>query len=203
MVSIWKPATRPGYKIRVTLPNGREITTSLGTQSPAQAQRMRRFFATLEDDRKWDALALVIDRTFTPGQLYDLRDRIDAVVAELADDLDLEPLVAQWGGRGMSRRGRGASHAEYVRQVRSLIPEGTPYPRSLFTRAKISEWLAGLEVSDPTRNRYKAALNQFAKWLIEREHLELNPVGAVLGYSEHVPDLVYLSVPDAKALVGA
>jgi len=206
VVSIWKPATRPGYKIRVTLPDGRAITTMLGTHSVQQARRMRRFFTALEDDRKWAALALVVEGQLTPGALYDARERIDALVSEFAQvdaDVDLEPLVAEWGGRGMSRRGRGVSHAEYVRQVRTLMPAGEPFARSRFTRKKVAEWLDGLSVEDPTRNRYKAALNQFARFLIERDVLELNPVSAVLGYSEPQPDLVYLSVPDAKALVDA
>jgi len=203
MVSIWKPASRPGYKIRVALPDGRTITTGLGTHSSDQAQRMRHWFTMLEDDRRWDALALIVDKKYTPGALYDRRLQLDALLTKPKDDPDLEPYVGEWNGRGMSRRGRGASHAEYVRQVRSLIPEGAPFPRSAFTRAGISSWLAKLEVADPTRNRYRAALNQFARWLIERDVLEINPVAAVLSYSENEPDLVYLSVPDAKALVNA
>lgn len=204
MVSIWKPATRPGYKIRVTLPDGRERITGLGTQSAAQAERMRRWFATLEDDRQWDALALVVTGAFTPAALYDRRTNLSALVAQASvEDPDLEPLVSEWNGRSMSRRGRGASHGEYLRQVRTLVTVGEPFPRSAFTRARISRWLADLKVNDPTRNRYRAALNQFARWLIERDVLELNPVSAVIGYTETAPDPVYLSVPDAKALVAA
>ncbi|HXE83685.1 MAG TPA: hypothetical protein VN513_10200 [Gemmatimonadales bacterium] len=199
MVSVWKPATRPGYKIRVTLPDGREITTSLGTHSAAQAERMRRFFATLEDDRHWNALALVVDRQQTPGQLYDARHALDAVVAQFAPDTDLEPYVDEWAGRGK----RGRTHADYVRQVRTLIALGVPFPRAELTRGRVSRWLAELPVDDPTRNRYRSAMSQFARWLVERDVLETNPVRDVAAFAEHEPRTTHLSPADAKLLVAA
>lgn len=197
MVSIWKPASRPGYKIRVSLPDGRTLTTTLGTHSADQADRMRRWFTTLEDDRRWDALALVVDKRLSPGELYDHRLQLEALLAKPKDDLDLEPLVAEWNGRGK----KGRLHPEYVRQVRTLLVAGVLFPRSTFTRGAVSHWLAGLEVDDPTRNRYRSAMSQFARWLVQRDVLEQNPVRSVDAYAEHEPRTTHLSPQQAKALV--
>lgn len=101
------------------------------------------------------------------------------------------------------RRSSSVALKSCARSSARAVNADTPFPRSAFTRARIATWLADLKISDPTRNRYKAALNQFARWLIERDVLELNPVSAIIGYTETPPDVVHLSVPDAKALVNA
>ena len=101
--------------------------------------------------------------------------------------------MAEWGGKG-----KRARREKYVVQVRKLIPEGVPFPLSKFRRRTIAEFLPGLEVSDPTRNRYKAALSQSARFLIERELLEtMSAVRDAGSFSENDPRMVWLAPKNA------
>jgi integrase len=96
--------------------------------------------------------------------------------------------VSEWAKR---------ANAKYVRQVRRLIPAGKRFGVSEFRRKRISEFLAALDCSGPTKNRYRAALSVFAKWLVEREVLESNPVRDVAMQKERDPRMVWMTWGDA------
>lgn len=195
---------------------GRSHTRTLGTEDEAEAVEFCKFLARMRKARRWDVLDILIARQMSVADAYDfdqageLTAAIQSVAASAASraaedaDVDLSPLVAEWSGVARS--------AKYVRQVRRLIPEGKRFPRSHFTRKRVSEFLATLRkvsrtgrllgnADAPTKNRYKAALMQFAKWLIERQVLDANPVRDVAGYSENDPRMIHYERADAMRLV--
>lgn len=172
---------------------------TLGTKDPEQTSELQAFVKWLRTKRKWDALDLIIARKLSIPDAYDAHTdgRLAEVVADLklaAEDVDLDPFVSEWAER---------ANPIYVRQVRALIPAGTPFPASRFSRKEVSKFLANLTVADPTRNRYRAALSVFARWLVEREVLEFNPVRDVRMYKEHDPRDRWLSETDARRVIQA
>ncbi len=90
-----------------------------------------------------------------------------------------------------------------MRQVRRFIPAGERFAASRFRRKALSEFLAGLDCSGPTKNRYRAALSVFAKWLVEREVLETNPVRDVAMCSENDPRMVWMTWEQAEKVASA
>ena len=115
------------------------------------------------------------------------------------DDVDIELMVAVWHAE-LVQRGLGSA-GKYLTQVRTLIAEGQPFPRSRFRRKAIAEHLAGLGVTGSTANRHRAALMQFGRWLVEREVLEFNPVRDVRAARENASRMVYYTPAEVQSLV--
>lgn len=147
----------------------------------------------------FDVLAAVADGTRTAGQL-DEAYRADPSLAAFRAQLtavDLSPLVERWGGKGR----RGAMSAKYVRQVRTLLHEDEAFPASDFTRGTVARWLAALPVTDVTRARYKAAVLQFAQWLVEQEVLPANPLRDLAGYPASRARLRWFTPTEASLVI--
>jgi integrase len=186
------------YKLKVAIPTrngGKARTFSTGTTNKATAEDVERTVDRLKSRRQWEALEPVFDGLVSLAEIYDaeIRGVLAERLAELRD-VDLDPMVTQWAKR---------ANAKYVVQVRALIVAGVRFPTSAFRRKRISEFLAGLECSDPTKNRYRAALSVFAKWLVEREVLESNPVRDVAMYAENDPRMVWMSWADSIKVADA
>jgi len=191
---VFRKARYPGYYYRLAH-GGRARVVGLDTTDVKAAERIENFAIQLRHDRRWDVIDGILDRKFTLPEAYDHRASLDQWLAARTE-VDLEPLVARWNGRG-----RRAVSEKYITQVRAFIPAGVRFPLSRFRRREIAAFLEGLDVSDPTRNRYKAALSQFARWLVRHEYLEANPVRDAGSFGEHDPRTVHLSPEDAKAVV--
>jgi integrase len=181
------------FKLRLTLAGRKPRTVSTGATDKATAEdveAMVKRFKGRRDAIGLRALAAVLDDDLSLGAVYDAHchGTLTELVADLTDT-DLEPLVAEWAKK---------ANAKYVRQVRALIVEGERFPVSRFRRRVVSEFLAGLTCSDPTKNRYRAALSVFAKWLVEREVIDANPVRDVAMYTERDPRMVWMSWDDAE-----
>jgi len=182
------------YKLRVSDNAGHSATRTTGTTDEAVAQDVERMVDGFRAQRKWAWLTLIATKRVELPLAYDafVAGRIEAFMDQALSaesDVDLSPLVTEWAKR---------ANAKYVAQVRVFIPEADRFPVSQFTRGRISAFLAGLDVEDPTRNRYRAALSVFAKWLVEREVLETNPVRDVAAYKEHDPRELWLTWKDAE-----
>jgi integrase len=195
---VFKAKAAKTYKLKVAIPtrnDGRPRTFSTGTTDRATALDVERMVKRMKGARRWEALEAVFDGVLTLADVYDAETRgtLTERLAELRD-VDLDPLVTEWAKR---------ANAKYVRQVRRLVVDGERFPASKFRRKTISEFLAGLACDDPTKNRYRAALSVFAKWLVEREILESNPVRDVAMYAEHDPRMVWMTWAQAKAVANA
>jgi integrase len=179
----------------------RRITT--GTGDRRTAKQIGSMVSTLVARRDWTILDAVCSGALTLGKVWDAF-RLDAQLVAFRSalqDVDLEPLIPDWHDY-LQARGI-ASASRYVRQVREFIPAGAPFPRSRFTRRTISEHLAARPVTGSTRNRERAALSVFARFLVEREILEHNPVRDVQSSKPNRPRMRYLDRVQAKALVAA
>jgi integrase len=186
------------FKLKFSIPtrnDGKPRTFSTGATMRGVALDVERMVKRMIGRREWAALEAVFDDLLSLAEVYDA-DVSGTLVARLAAlrDTNLDPLVTEWAKR---------ADAKYVRQVRKLIKEGERFPVSTFRRKRVSEFLAGLPCNDPTRNRYRAALSVFAKWLVEREVLEGNPVRDVAMYKENDPRMVWMTWPEAEAVANA
>lgn len=183
------------FKLKIRLKDRPPRTFSTGATVRAVADDVERMVKRMKGRRELKALEAVFDDRLTLAQVYDadVAGTLEQLLREL-NDADLDPLVTEWAAR---------ANAKYVAQVRSLIVAGERFPASAFRRKRVSEFLAGLDCSGPTKNRYRAALSVFAKWLVEREVLETNPVRDVAMYKEHDPRMVWMPWEQAVRVANA
>lgn len=192
------------FKQRVTNSRGERGTFSTGTNDPQTAEVVKGMLARLKSQRRWDVLDAIVSKQAKLKDVFDAdqRGELDDFMERLSDT-DLDPLVTEWSESGASPR--------YVAQVRRLIPEGEPFPASQFSRKRISAHLAKLTdaraskgkrlASNSTRNRHRAALSQFGKWLVEREVIAANPVRDVAGRTENPARMVSYDWKQARAII--
>lgn len=114
--------------------------------------------------------------------------RLDDLLIVPKDDPDLVPLLRDWNGG-----------ERYKLQVGRLIHG--EFPASQFTRKRVAQFLSSLPFSNSTKNRHRAALSRFARWLIEQEILDTNPVRDVQMVKENPARMTWLEREDAKRLV--
>lgn len=187
------------YKLRVTDKLGNSAILSTGTDEKTVAADVERMVKGFKSQRRWAMLTLLATKKVKLGATYDafVSGKLDEfMAAELArvNDADLDPLVSEWAAR---------ANPKYVRQVRRFIPAGARFPASTFRRREVSAFLAGLKCDNPTRNRYRAALSQFGKWLVEREVIETNVVRDVAMYRENDPRMVWMTWGEAVRVADA
>ncbi len=191
------------FRIRVPRSDRRMVKISTGTAHRATASAMKSMVTALRARHAWPILDAICAGDRTLGEVYDsyrTDPRLAAMTAAL-DDLDLEPLVAEWSTYLVARGTQSA--ARYVRQVRALVEKDIPFPRSKFTRKTISEHLAERTVSGSTKNRDRVALAQFARFLVERDVLAHNVVKDVRAAKPNPARMIYLERAQAQALVKA
>jgi integrase len=199
---------KPGhaFKQRVTDSKGNAGIFSTGTSDVETKDAVVAMLKRLRKQRRWDVLDAIVGKRAKLKAVFDAdqRGELDEFMASL-NDVDLSVLVAEWEANGASAR--------YVSHVRRLIPEGVVFPASHFRRKAISSHLANLQdmrahrrkriASNSTKNRHRASFFQFAKWLIEREAIDSNPVRDVAGREENPPREVWYPWKDAQAIVNA
>ena len=154
-----------------------------------------------------DVLGGILDDTLDLLDAYRAhqRNKLKAYVRRrraAASDVDLEPYVTDWYEEIRLAGSRCAGSADkYLAQVRSLIPEGEPFPRSSFTQGAVAKWLKGLTCGLPTRNRYKAAASSFANYLKELEVIDTHPVKGIRGHRERPGRDTHYDRADAQRLI--
>ena len=166
---------------------------STGTADLPHANRIAAMVGELIDGngqaREW--LDRLVSRDITLAQLYIHRTagtlhELKKVLATkaLADaDPDLDPVVQSWITTHVPTLDIGErQRAEYARQVRALIPEGTRFPASQFTEDTVKATLHGLTeprsgapLSGSTMRRYAVAWKLFYKFARKRVPFTVNP----------------------------
>lgn len=189
-----RPKGSSWFKTRVTLADGRTGIFACGTTSQDVANDVERMVKTFQHDRVWAPLLLVIERKAELGSVYDAykSGALESLVDSFSSP-DLSPLVDQWPAPSDKSRV----------QVRCLIPDGEVFPANLFTKKRVSEFLADLECSGSTKNRYRSALSGYAKWLCERDVIPTNIVRDVASARPNRVEPRWLDRVQAKALIGA
>lgn len=191
------------FWLQVPRSDHRWTRVSTGTSDKRTARAIQEMVGALRARRVWAVLDAVAKHDLTLGEVFDhyrSDPNLTALLASL-DAIDLAPLVDDWRGY-LAARGIGGAET-YVAQVRRLIPAGERFTRAQFTRKGVSEHLAGLSVSGSTRNRHRAALSGFARFLVERDVLEHNVVRDVRAAKAAAPRMRYLERDEAQALVDA
>jgi integrase len=159
----------------------------------------------LAGKREWALLDAVVNGESSAGELYDhAREGAEGLALFRArlSDVDLNQYVDDWQNWAR-RRASESTVARYLVQLRTLIPKDQPFPRSQFTRRAINEALSKLPASGSTARRYHAAWSSFAKYLVEIEVIEANPLRSVTAPRNNPARELYLSLDDSKRLVEA
>lgn len=183
------------HKIRVSdkaRTRFRVLTT--GCKSTEEAEKVEAFYQRTRDRKQWALIDAMLDGVVKLTEAYeaDLAGTLDEIVATISAR-DLDALVTEWEKQGALPR--------YVVHVRKMIPEGKRFPVTLFTRAWISKTLGDLKWTDSTKNRYRASVSQFARWLVERDVIESNIVRDVSGKTENDARDVWYTWDEARTLV--
>lgn len=199
---------RKVWKTRITLPSGETGIFSCGTDDLATARQVVNAVKSLKRRRIWAPLEAVVSKRITLGRMFDAYEAgtLDELLHDLNKpvEIDLSEMIDQW-----------TTNDAYRMQVRRMIPKGEKYPAARFTRKAVSEFLANLNqsprrnnepprvMSGSTRNRYRAALSVFARWLVEREVIPHNIVGDVRQAKPNAPRMTWLTREQAKKLLEA
>lgn len=188
---------KPGHAHKVRVSNKartrfRVLTT--GCKSIEEAEKVEAFYQRQRDRKQWALIDAMLDGTVKLSEAYeaDVDGTLDELVANISAR-DLDPLVSEWDAQGAIPR--------YVTHVRALIPKGKRFPVTLFTKAWVSKKLGDLPWSNSTKNRYRAALSQFARWLVERDVIESNIVRDVSGKTENDARDVWYTWAEAKTVI--
>jgi integrase len=189
---------REGHAHKVRVSNKartkfRVLTT--GSKSIEEAEKVEAFYQRTRDRKQWALIDAMLDGTVKLTEAYeaDLAGTLDELVANISAR-DLSPLVDEWKDQGALPR--------YITHVRALVPAGKRFPLTLFTKAWVSKKLGDLKWTNSTKNRYRAALSQFARWLVERDVLDSNIVRDVAGKTENEARDVWYTWEEARTLIG-
>lgn len=118
-----------------------------------------------------------------------------------AADIDLRPQLEKFlAWRGERTKGLSVI-AKYRAQLTVLFPEPA-WPRSWFTAGECTRRLDALTgIKDPTRNRYRAALSAFCKYLVRVQLLPHNPIRDTDAYEDSAPHVHWHEEADAQRLI--
>jgi len=195
------------WYFRVTFAGGERRVLSTETRDEKTARALVAWVVRLKDRHDpAGILDAVQAKTFTIAEAYRLGEtRALAEIVrrrEAAADIDVRPLLDAWREKKRQSRKGAASVDKYHTQITTLYPEN-PLRRSLLAARELYARLDKLEVSDPTRNRYRAAVSSFCDELVRAGHLDVNPARAVRGYAENRPGIVHYTDAEARRLIEA
>ena len=178
-----------------------------GTTAKPLANRIEAMWESLAaEHRAWDLLNEVLAKRLSIGRLYDLWIETKATPAEmrrLLDDVNLEPLVEEFL-RVHSKKVAPDTLDHIEKHVRELLPEGVPFPRSLATADKLTQFVYGYGGKRNTIRKVHSDISGFFEYLTSVKQLfpvtpmatvarpkkekvlprfyELDTVEAILGY---------------------
>ncbi len=203
-----KPYRRTGssyWWARLPVASGSNRERSLGVRDRKQAlQALTLLGASFNGPFRERAIVYAVARgevsvtefveAYEGRNLEELAKRIES------PDEDLNDHVEAWQEWLRTRRGiTEGTRAKYRQQLREFMPEGRIFPASGFSRSAISSFLNGLKVGAP--NRFRAALSSYARYLVEREVLQHNPVRDVQCAKERPPRMRSLTRAEAQKLI--
>lgn len=194
------------FTIRVPTRSG-VIARTAGTGHKPLVREMEKMLEVLgpRGRRDWELLDAVADGRLTVAQLHDAYSRqdLDGLRARLSD-VDLAALIPDWQRALCSTVAeKGGTPERYLVHVRSLMPEGVPFPRSRFTFQVLTDWLAERAVGPSTKRRYHAAMSSFSQYLVKRGVIPRNPMRDVDAPSAAAPRMRYLDQSDVLRLIEA
>ncbi len=208
----------------VTLPtgNGLRKRISTGTTHEPTAKRFERMILDLGPKGKRDSLLdRVADGSLSIGTLYDYwnAENLPALRTSLAD-VDIEPFIELFLKRH-SDHVSPSTIENYRHKLRLLMPEGEPFPCSLFTVSTLDSFITNYDgrrpikqkagspsserkaIMSPTKRKAHAALSQFAAHLVRHKILPHNPLRDLKAPPSNRPRIQYLEIVELRKLVEA
>lgn len=185
--------------------NGLRRRVSLETEVNHIAHEMEAMLARLASLRDWDMLEAATRKPHGLGELFDAwRQEGESLETHrrAITDVDLNALVDDWQ-KWAERRANAKTVTKYKAQLRVLIPEGVPFPRSKFRRKELAKALQEIDATGSTARRYHAAWSSFANYLVQIEQIEHNPLRDVRAPRPNPGRTVYLDRADQVRLVKA
>jgi integrase len=153
--------------------------------------------------RAWDLLDAVRERRLPLRALFDHWAANDLTGARAAlTETDLARQVVPWQG-WLAGQVLAETKDQYLAQLRTLIPEGRSFLRSLATPAAVSTWLHTLPVGNSTKRRYYAAAQSFFTYCRKVGVLEQSPLRDFTPPKGNKPRVSYLMQPDMQRVVDA
>lgn len=190
-----------GHQIQVyvLLRRGR-VQRSTGTANRVVARAMKRMVAELHDAHDWALLEAVRDRRLALAELYDAyaSNTLEALRAQLTD-ADIVRHLDAWEASVRATRGDTGTAELYRWQVERLT--GNRMLVSDLTPARISAWLAALDVTTGTRRKNYYALSSFIQYLRAAGVLERNPLDMVPVPKNNPPRLRWEPLDVCQAIV--
>ncbi len=190
-----------GHYVQIYVPTRRGfVQRSTGTPNRVVARAMKRMVNELRDAHDWTLLEAIRDRRLTLSALYDAYSSraLDALRAELTN-ADIVRHLDAWEASVRATRGDTGTAELYRWQVERLTGERMLV--SDLTPAKISAWLAGLDVTPGTRRKNYYALSSFIQYLRAVGVLDRNPLEMVPVPKKNPPRLRWESLETCQALV--
>lgn len=165
---------------------GKRKLLSLGTKDVREAQQFRAALLACSEHRAnaHDLVEKVLDGSINLKAFYSawISGKTDELRAA-SRDTDLTQHLPGWQTWTQARAKEpvtAQTAGDYLKQIRTLMPEGKGFPLSKLTRRVVEKWLDGLdERSSSTRRRYYAALQSFVKYLRREGVLSVNPLDTV------------------------
>lgn len=225
---VYQRTGRDAWFVAVPTSTGR-VKRSTGTSHRATARAIERMLIELgpQGQRAWDLLDRIADDSLSLGALFDAYRHNDlAGLRERLGDVDIEMHITGWC-TWLGDRVRPDTATHYLVHLRTLIPEGKPYPRSQFTAATVAKLLATRTalvqkrkpsevapsrrkanapprvVSGATKRKYRSAAQSFAAYLIEVGVLASNPVRDVKAPKQNRPRAVEIDLRDVRRIVSS
>ena len=195
---------RQAWKIRLAMRGVKPRVCGTDTYSLTTANAMA---AWVEEIRRGQERRIDVYRAIVTGRVplsvaYDRRGDLAGLMATLSD-VNVEPYVGAWKAwKSGAKKGAGSAE-KYETQVRTLIPAATPFFTSQFTAKAIRKHLARLDCDDSTRNRYKAAFSSFARYLVDHDVLDQNPVRDIPGWPVGEARETWYEMADATRVIAA
>jgi integrase len=206
------------FSIRLPLRTGGTKIIGTGTCDRATAKAMQRMGEDLKGRHQWELLETVTLENNRTRRQQALRRLFDAFRANTLEqlratmtDIDLTQHIPAWQDTLRARLSEGSRMVErYIAVVRTLMPEGRPFPRSALTSAAIAAWQASApsvparaKSGQSMRIQRRLALSSFCRYLVDVEILARNPVKDVRGAGKLEPKVVWLSMDDMMRLIDA
>ncbi len=150
----------------------------------------------------WELLDAVLADTVTIGTLYDAwqHDDLAGLRARLTD-IDVTGHIDGWQ-RWLGDRVAPDTAQHYLVYLTTLMPSGEPFWRSALSAPTVARWLAARAgVSAGTKRKYLAAVQSFAKYLLEVGVLAEHPLRDVSPPPAADPRCHFLELPDVRRVV--
>lgn len=206
------------FAIRLPLRTGGWKIVSSGTTDRATAKAMHAMGVALRAKHEWALLETVTlepsrrRRRAALDKLFDAHraNALERLRGQL-DDVDLTDYLPHWQDTLRARLRPGSRMVErYVTVVRTLMPEGKPYPRSTLTPAAVAAWQASApsnaqrtKSGQAMRIQRRLALSSFCEYLRDVGVLTTNPVREVKGAGKLDPKVVWIPEDEMRRLINA